>query len=121
VKTRISQRKLAQELPTALTHAPRSLMPMRERTTASRTAARRSEGGTMSRHEEIFDACVRAMAKSDKAVERGDFAATIDWMATALEGYVRLAKDTRCIPEDYRPRIRRLPLYVRDRTPPESS
>jgi hypothetical protein len=26
VKTRISQRKLAQELPTALTHAPRSLM-----------------------------------------------------------------------------------------------
>ena len=36
VATRISQRTLAQELPTALTHAPRSLMPMREETTATR-------------------------------------------------------------------------------------
>ena len=75
----------------------------------------------MSRHEEIFHACVRAMAKSNKAMERDDFAATIDWMATALEGLARLAKDTGHIPEDYRPRPRRLPLPSRYRAPPESS
>jgi hypothetical protein len=48
----------------------------------------------MSRHEEILAACDRAIAKAHKAAARGDEASSLDWMATALEGLVRLAKDT---------------------------
>ena len=69
----------------------------------------------MSRHEEILAACDRAIAKSHKAAARGDEASSLDWMATALEGLVRLAKDTGHIPEDYRPRPRPLGLKGRPR------
>jgi hypothetical protein len=67
----------------------------------------------MSRYEELLDACIRAVAKSHRAAARGDEASSLDWMATALEGLVRLAKDTGHIPEDYRPKPR--PLGLKDR------
>ena len=69
----------------------------------------------MSRHEEILHACVCALARSNKAMDRGDYASTLDWAATAFAGLVRLAKDTGHIPENYQPRLRRLPVQSRKR------
>ena len=89
---------------------PRSLDPGFRRDERNKASP---QGEPMSRHEEILAACERAVAKSHKAAKHGDEAASLDWMATALEGLVRLAKDTGHIPEDYRPRPR--PLGLKDR------
>jgi len=57
---------------------------------------------------ERYDDCFRAFIKGERAIERGDFAAGLDWMHAALTGLVRLCEDTGKIPKNRRPR--RLPV-----------
>ena len=51
-----------------------------------------------------FDHCLRAFVRGEKAMERGDLGAGLDWMHAALTGLIRLMEDAGQIPKNRRPR-----------------
>ena len=51
-----------------------------------------------------FDDCLRAFIRAEKAIDRGDFAAGLDWMLAALTGLIGLAEHAGHIPKYRRPR-----------------
>ena len=62
-----------------------------------------------------YDDCLRAFIRAEKAMDRGDLGAGLDWMLAALTGLIGLAEDAGHIPKNRR--LRRLP--VRSSAKPE--
>ena len=60
---------------------------------------------------EKYDVCLRAFVRGERALERGDLGAGLDWIHAALTGLIHLVEDTGHIPKNRRPR--RLPAQTR--------
>jgi hypothetical protein len=53
---------------------------------------------------EKYHVCLRAFARSEKAIERGDLGAGLDWMQAAISDLIRVAEDEGQISRQRRPR-----------------